>query len=340
MDFWFSIKREKKDNQFDVSPIIYLEDGGKGISTRKRRPHYRRPPAKLYSEESQPQKTPSLQPTPKKSLLSLSGIHTRPASTGSGGSSLLQLRAKMANATIKPSNEKKEDLVEKSESKPTSLQALAQKSANQRGKSALQHLASRQTQTSNAKTPVGQTSLGSLSQKSSAPKGLTSLAHLASRSQQSEEPRNTQAQQERPIQKLASSSLSGLAKRTTTTNISPTPKPVAPLPKPDSVKQNTEANTQPSEPLKYHIPPPQQNPLCAPPSSTAEFLFKDINSKGTDSRVDQLVCSLPSTLGRAFYEAMESSANTIQMFPFDKPSPDDIVMNAQTNRSGGKIRKA
>ncbi|KAL0083665.1 hypothetical protein J3Q64DRAFT_1140453 [Phycomyces blakesleeanus] len=261
----------------------------------------------------------------------------------------------MANSTIKSSDPKKEIPAEKTESKPTSLQALAQKSANQRGKSALQHLASRQTQTqtqaqaqaqasSAVKTPAGQTSLGSLSQKSSVPKGLTSLAHLASRSKHNEEARNPLASQGHPVQKPASSSLARLAKRTTTTNTPSVPKPDV-LPKPKPVEHDAELRvnvqtTEPVEPIKYVIPPPQQNPLCAPPSSTAEFLFKNIAPERTNPRVDRLVCSLPSTLGGAFYEAMQSSATTIPMFSFDKPSPDDIVMNAQTNRSGGKIRKA
>lgn len=222
--------------------------------------------------------------------------------------------------------------------KPTSsLRSLAQQAAGQRGKSALQNLVARKATatpgtapssvSSDTKPVPGRSSLTSLAQRSTASTGPrpggSSLANLALRSKKpSPQPSQTPA-------------------ANTTLRSTESPAPAVPLTSkvaqeregPKEQPQAEEAEPVKSEPLAS-IP---QNPLCAPPSAAANFLF-------VPSRLDQCSSNHPTvnpvSLDQALYEAMRTSAHAIEVFSFDIPSPDDVVFNAQRHRSGGKLAKS
>ncbi|KAG0171990.1 hypothetical protein DFQ30_011427 [Apophysomyces sp. BC1015] len=307
-----------------------------------RKPRYRRPPAKLYSETIQPLKLPN---TTKTSLQQLSGTRTRPLSNQS---SLRQLLQKSGSD---PEGKNADGSLLKS--KPagdggsSSLRSLAEKSAGKRGVSALQNLASRQTQTTSSAGlkstahqdgPPSRPSLATLAQASnSANKGFTSLAHLASR-RKTETPVKSNTKPP-----TASLGLAALAKKSV-----PAPKKEVqqPMTKPEQPVV-TKTIVSPDVPAatttmveKATILVPVDNPLCAPPSSAAKFLFSPMDTPCyATTQVQQLTSSLPSSIAQTFYEAVHSSASNYSVFPFDKPSPDDVILKAQSNRSGGKATK-
>ncbi|KAI7885682.1 hypothetical protein K492DRAFT_9925 [Lichtheimia hyalospora FSU 10163] len=274
-----------------------------------RKPRYRRPPARLYAD---------VQPSPS------------PSPLGSSLQSLAQ-RATINNKTTQ---------------KSSSLQSLAQKAAGQRGMSALQTLASRQQQRT-ATTPSNTTtttspssspkpsSLAALAQKSSASKGRTSLAHLATRSNPSET-------STRPPS--SNQGLSALAKLASKPNMSDKPTSLSPsLEKQQQQQQQQEVEetmkpvTTPEKTLPMINDQPA-NPLCAKPSAAANFLFMHMYPQQTNA------ASLPipafSSIGQVFYDAVKPLDDTIKVFSFDVPSPDDVVMEAQSHRSGGQLRKS
>lgn len=66
-----------------------------------------------------------------------------------------------------------------------------------------------------------------------------------------------------------------------------------------------------------------ENPLCAKPSTAAQFLFKPQQSLQFDAQ-------------SVFQQALKKPTS-IHVFEFDKPSPDDIVIAAQNQRGGKKL---
>lgn len=252
------------------------------------------------------------------------------------GSSSLQSLAQRASTNNKPTQ------------KASSLQSLAQKAAGQRGMSALQTLASRQQQrtatttsstttTNTTATPSSSpkpSSLAALAQKSSASKGRTSLAHLATRSRPSE----TSA---RPTS--SNQGLSGLAKLASKSNVSDKPSLSPSLEKQRQQQQQPVKETMKDVTPKkaFHITNDQPaNPLCAKPSAAANFLFMHMYPQQANTTTTPSPIPAFSSIGRAFYEAVKTSDDTIKAFSFDVPSPDDIVMEAQSQRSGGQLRKS
>ena len=271
-----------------------------------RKPRYRRPPARLYADV-QPSSSPM-------------------------GSSLQSLAQRTAINT-------------KTTQKSSSLQSLAQKAAGQRGMSALQTLASRQQQrtattlsstttTTSPSSSPKPSSLAALAQKSSASKGRTSLAHLATRSSSSEtSTRPTSSNQ----------GLSALAKLASKSNMSDKPTSLS-----SSLEKQQQQQQQPVKETMKPVTTPEKtlpmindqpaNPLCAKPSAAANFLFMHLYPQQTNAT------SLPipafSSIGQVFYDAAKPLNDTIKAFAFDVPSPDDVVMEAQSHRSGGQLRKS
>lgn len=275
-----------------------------------RKPRYRRPPSKLYADIQQ--STP----------------------LGSSLQSLAQ-RASINNKTTQ---------------KSSSLQSLAQRAAGQRGMSALQTLASRQQQQQQRTTTTTTTttttntatttttssspkpsSLAALAQKSSANKGRTSLAHLATRSRPSET-------STRPSS--SNQGLSGLAKLAKS-NVSDKPTLSSSSLEKQQHQQPVKETMKDIAPTKaFHITNDQPaNPLCAKPSAAANFLFMHMYPEQSNTTTPTPIPAF-SSIGQVFYEAVKTSDDTIQVFSFDVPSPDDIVMEAQSQRSGGQLRKS
>ncbi|KAI9310074.1 hypothetical protein BX666DRAFT_1882675 [Dichotomocladium elegans] len=80
------------------------------------------------------------------------------------------------------------------------------------------------------------------------------------------------------------------------------------------------------------------NPLCALPSAAANFLFMRIGASAPKPYIHDAVPF--ESIGQAFYEVVKASSDSIHAFAFDVPSPDDVVMDAQSHRSGGHLRKS
>ncbi|KAI9476269.1 MAG: hypothetical protein EXX96DRAFT_293917 [Benjaminiella poitrasii] len=251
----------------------------------------------------------------KKTIPSLASLSsTRQQNSTNKPSSLAQLRQK----TQTPNNT------------TPSLNSLATSStASKKPLSSLQALAQRSNASGNS-TP----SLISLAQKmstansvSTSKNKLTSLAHLASRTPL-------------PAASLPpSNSLANFSTKKITAN----QEPVIPsssllsISKPSSLmhlakKTEPELLNEPELPEKDKNGQNEDNALCAKPSIAAQFLFMPIPS--VMSSFD------PQTV---FEHAIKKSTS-IPRFQFDQPSPDDIVLAAQNNRSGasgnGSSKKA
>lgn len=183
-----------------------------------------------------------------------------------------------------------------------SLASLASSSSSSNAKplSSLQSLAQRANKTSSMP------SLASLAQKSTPPKtGGNSLAGLATRT-------NTP-------QPTKLGSLTSLASKQT-----PPPTPPTSVAKPPIVSETKMAHP-PKEQIKKEEEEEEEiveNPLIAKPSLAAQFLFQP----------QQQPKSIP--IDDILAKAMKKSLS-IQVFQFDQPSPDDIVMSAQSQRGGG-----
>lgn len=324
----------------------------------QRKPRYRRPPSKLYSDSIASLDTPAASRT---SLQQLAKNQGRPLSSNISSLRQLAQNGKRNDAGLakqKTTGDKGEATVPSSST--GSLRSLAQQAAGQRGVSALQNLASRHTQTS---TNVGQksvttregstarSSLASLAQASGGGggKGLSSLAQLASRRKA-----DTTL---KPGVKLSTTSmgLAALAKRSTATTKENDDQPLVvqtetsvvsePAAKPTSTISTTSTPLQGSAKMsrtlqKTILPTTADNPLCAPPSSAARFLFSPMEtSNRVNTHIERVSAPLPNSIAQTLYEAMRSSATNCTMFAFDIPSPDDIVLEAQSQRSGGKGAK-
>ncbi|KAI8370104.1 hypothetical protein EDC96DRAFT_102434 [Choanephora cucurbitarum] len=196
-------------------------------------------------------------------------------------SSLSQLKQKLQ----KPTND-------------TSLASLASLSASKKPMSSLQSLAQRNKTTS---TP----SLASLAQKSSTNAGtLPSLSHLASR-------------QTKPnsLTHLAAPPVKQPSPAINNATVNPSSLPSLTKKKPMAAPLTAEP-----EPRVQEEEPEMENPLCAPPSAAAQFLFEPQPKIMFDPKI-------------IFQQAVNKSTH-IQPFSFDKPSPDDVVLSAQSQRSG------
>ncbi|KAI8098829.1 uncharacterized protein BX664DRAFT_7823 [Halteromyces radiatus] len=302
-----------------------------------RKPCYRRPPAKMYIDSM------TLSTLPAKSLTSLQSL-SKSATKSTTSLSSLASRSKPASTTSSLKT-----------SSGGSLLSLAQKSAGQRNMTALQSLANRQ-QSSPA---ASNTTLSSLAKQSSSLNNTnkndkqqsTSLTHLATRS----------TSQSSSLAALASSSTrkvtSGLVGSGTTSalkksmtddgvtsaQVLPTKnhtkaKTTTTATSTSTVKNPTLTTTQvPGSDLRNMISQSARkttNPLVASPSPAAVFLFRPHNEQTRSPLADSIMNSLPHSLAQAFYDAMPSSvSSTTKLFKFDAPSPDDIVMAAQSQRN-------
>lgn len=304
-------------------------------STRK--PRYRRPPAKLYADKkyqamvsSSDEQSASQKPSPSTTSL-LSKLNK----TSSPVSALQTLSSRKPAGNASPLSSLKAN----SDKPKSSLQSLAQKSAGQRGISALQTLASRQTRplsdnnnegttSSQAKGSKPSLSLAEMAQRSAGAKGRTSLAQLASRSVAA-----AVATARAMEQTSITTKLSGLARK-------PSSEPPLAAQK-ESVDESVEKKDVKQQPEKAEptittvSSNALLNPLCAGPSEAALFLFSKMDPDGYYA-ANVSASSFPTSIGQAFYEAVKASAQNIQPFAFDAPSPDDIVLEAQSHRSGSR----
>ncbi|KAG1198815.1 hypothetical protein G6F70_005463 [Rhizopus microsporus] len=188
-------------------------------------------------------------------------------------------------------------------SKPLSpLQSLAQKSA------------------SNA-TNISP-SLASLAQRST-PK-TNGLTHLATR--------NSPAS----ITKPASTTGAGLLKLSSL--VKQPNKTVSEPPKEQIKQEDSESNSDKSsehtEEEQEEEEEEEDNPLCAKPSAAAQFLFEPQPRIVPAKEVNFLTASLQAM----FYDDLKKSSS-IPIFAFDKPSPDDIVLAAQSQRGAGSTKR-
>jgi hypothetical protein len=166
-------------------------------------------------------------------------------------------------------------------------------------------------------------SLASLAQKSTLSGGKTGFSHLATRTKPSTlKPTMLQKQQpvvsnQQPIEKKES----------------------VEAPKRKEEEQQQEEQQQEEKetpsPISYV---PVQDPLWAEPSEAAQFLFQP-QQPVMNKEAQQLADSFTQSIQSIFYNVMKSSSNQIKAFDFDVPSPDDIVLAAQTNRSGSAAKK-
>ncbi|ORX51593.1 hypothetical protein DM01DRAFT_1080760 [Hesseltinella vesiculosa] len=203
----------------------------------------------------------------------------------------------------------------------SSLQSLAQKSQGQGKLTSLQNLASKRTSspspvstlTNLATSPTS--SLASLASMSSQKKstGLASLAH-----------RSTPSAPATPTSP-ALPSLTSLV----------TPKPAA-VPSSPVVAGNLPTHQEPAKTIKYTtISPAPPARLIAPPSTAATFLFQPRHPLASAAS-DTIAATFSQSIAQSFYCALATKPSNIRVFQFDVPSPDDVALKAQSQRSGAK----
>lgn len=157
-------------------------------------------------------------------------------------------------------------------------------------------------------------SLSSLA-SSATKKPLTSLQSLATRSTTANSPSlSSLAQKSTTINKSKLTSLSHLASKKDTDGKNTILTPAV------QIKPNTISISNP--PVKTHDIEEEivNDPLCGKPSAVAQFLFKPTNEHVFDAQ-------------QVFQRATQKPTS-IPIFKFDQPSPDDIVLAAQSQRSG------
>jgi hypothetical protein len=181
--------------------------------------------------------------------------------------------------------------------KPTSsLALLASASASTK-----KPLSSLQTLAQRANPTTSKSSLTSLAHKSSTASS-SSLTHLASRQTTSEK----------------KGSLASLASKSSPSQTKPPTISLTPV----ASKPITEAVLEPEKDQELEEEELFINPLCAKPSAAAQFLFKPQPERVFNAQdVFQKATKKPSC---------------IHVFEFDQPSPDDIVIAAQSQRGGKK----
>ncbi|KAI8334735.1 hypothetical protein BC941DRAFT_472662 [Chlamydoabsidia padenii] len=298
-----------------VASIKVEQDKQKAKEAKKtkvtRKPHYRRPPSKMYMDESTTlvtcTTTPLSQLAGKSSLSSLASLRSSTGPKSSLSSLVSVSKSSSTNTDSTPSKT----------SGGGSLLSLAQKSAGQRNMSALQNLANRQKSTATSLSkPPGQQS--------------TSLAHLASRAKANNQS-NLLGSLASSAKTKGTSNLLGLGTRNNTPTLDgATIQAITTNTKEIERKEATgitiASNNHFSDITKQ--PNKKMNPLIAPPSPAAVFLFQPREQSRSSLSVD-ITMALPNSLAQAFYEAMPPSS---KLFKFDAPSPDDIVFKAQNQR--------
>jgi hypothetical protein len=239
-----------------------------------------------------------------------------------------------------------------SNTRPSTLSSLAQQSKGKDG-SALQRLAARPKPEEHESKQSASRAVPQMSNVTNSTSSISSLAKLAQRHQN----------------KSSAKSLSDLVKTsrlksatTSSDDKSSIPKEVGQiLGKPPSKARtfqqddgstilpvNTKKNvdtrdTQHSrtEPFTNHQIEPSMtldpsyldHPLCASPSSVAEFLFTPLTPVIDRLDMSQLSVSTASkSLNATIYQNMMPSNKNVKVFQFDAPSPDDTVRSAQSQR--------
>ncbi|KAI8975254.1 hypothetical protein BDF20DRAFT_836672 [Mycotypha africana] len=228
-------------------------------------------------------------------------------STSPSLAALSKARQNASSSTTNSLTQLKQKMGAQTESQSPSLASLAASSAAKKPLSSLQALAQRSS-TGNT-TP----SLVSLAKKSSTSTNKAPrLAHLTSR------PPTIQSDPS----KL--SALAGLA-----SSVKESPKITLSYPsKSISLEPSTKdkLTTEPAERQSVVINAEENysNPLCGKPSFAAQFLFAPQEP-------------IPFDAQAVFLEGKKSES--ISAFKFDQPSPDDIVLAAQSNFSGNARSK-
>lgn len=220
-----------------------------------------------------------------------------------------------------------------------SLLSLAKGSADQRNKSALQSLVQRQHNIPSS------SSLASIaSKKASLSNGstLSSLSHLANRANQNN---NTNKLSSLLSSSTSTGLTSSLSKAEKKLNVS-----TKEIITKNDVINSTSEKEEKEKGKKENVFLDQMaaiynkditvktkimNPLIAPPSPAAMFLFKPHEKIQSSSLSSDIFMTLPRTLAQAFHDTMSTSVTpATKLFNFDVPSPDDIVLTAQSQRSG------
>ncbi|CEG65078.1 Putative Elongation factor EF-1 alpha subunit [Rhizopus microsporus] len=195
------------------------------------------------------------------------------------------------------------------------LKQKMQTQATSKPLSPLQSLAQKSTSNATNISP----SLASLAQRST-PK-TNSLTHLATR--------NSPAS----IAKPASATGAGLLKLSSL--VKQPNKTVSEPPKEQAKQEDSESNSdKSSEHTEEEQEEEEDNPLCAKPSVAAQFLFEPQPKVVPAKEVNFLTASLQAM----FYDDLKKSSS-IPIFAFDKPSPDDIVLAAQSQRGAGSAKR-
>lgn len=245
--------------------------------------------------------------------------------------------------------------------RPSALSALAQQSKAKSGSSSLQRLASRSQPgggqesksispklSSNTDVASSTSALAKLALKHQAKPATKGLAALAStsRKSQSSGPANAsppsgitdQDVSNLPLTETAPQRPNEItAKKKQTPSVTPQSDKQFNL-SPNTVqitKENTKANKKELS-MSY-----LDDPLCAPPSSVAEFLFTPLKSDFERLDMSQLnISTATKSLNATIYQNIMPSSKNVRAFNFDAPSPDDTVRNAQSRRKVAPIKES
>ncbi|KAI9306657.1 hypothetical protein BJ944DRAFT_263193 [Cunninghamella echinulata] len=295
---------------------------------------------------SNPLTTLSAQSKIKPASLSALASNTKPTSLSALASKTKPSSLSSIANNSSTNNINNNDNSDSKQSTRGSLLSLAQNSANQRNKSALQNLVQRQQNTPPSSPLTNLTNKKTVSLNGS---NLSSLSRLATRSNQ---PINTNKLSSL-VSSSPSSAASGLSSLLPKTEkkVSESKIKEEMMEKKDTtptMKENQEeagkgkGSTIVDQMASLYnnditAKTNVKNPLIAPPSSAAIFLFKPHEKiQSSSSLSSDIFMTLPQTLGQAFYDTMSTTvtSKTAKLFNFDVPSPDDIVLSAQSHRSG------
>jgi hypothetical protein len=243
----------------------------------------------------------------------------------------------------------------RSGARPSALSALAQQSKAKSGSSSLQRLASRSQagggqesksispKLSNDTDVASSTSaLAKLALKHQTKPATTGLAALATTSRKSQLPPTASAS---PPSKITGHGIKNLPPTATTpqrpSEITAENKHI-----PSTTAENDKQFNRFPNIVQTSKENPKENkeeltlgyldhPLCAPPSSVAEFLLTPLKSDFKRLELSQLNISTASkSLNATIYQNIMPSSKKVRAFNFDAPSPDDTVRNAQSRRKG------
>lgn len=235
----------------------------------------------------------------------------------------------------------------------SALSALAQQSKAKSGSSSLQRLASRSHPgggqesksippklSSNTDVASSTSALAKLALKHQAKlptKGLAALASTSGKSQSSG-PANASPPTgitDRDVPKLPLTETSPQRPNKITADKKQTLSATPQSDKRDGLSPNTvqvtkgEAKSNKKESSMSYL----DDPLCAAPSSVAEFLFTPLKSDFERLDMSQLnISTATKSLNATIYQNIMPSSKNVRAFNFDAPSPDDTVRNAQSRR--------